>query len=226
MAEEPERRRARVERDATRAAEAGADVPVRPAVSVILLRMATELEVFVQHRVETMDFAAGVLVFPGGRVDPADRPETSGLSGEDARAHARAWSRTERGAEPAAAATLVACARRELEEETGALLAAEALTPWANWITPPGRSRRFDTYFYIAEPTPHSAPSHRTTEASGSEWRPVTDLLAAEEEGRLKLMRPTRSLLAELAEFGSLAAILAANRDIFPVRPHLPGSTP
>ncbi len=49
-------------------------VPIRPAVSVIMVRDGDSgLEAFVQHRVTTMDFAAGVVVFPGGRVDPVDR---------------------------------------------------------------------------------------------------------------------------------------------------------
>ena len=39
----------------------------RLAASVILLRDADHgLEAFVQHRVNTMDFAAGMVVFPGG----------------------------------------------------------------------------------------------------------------------------------------------------------------
>ncbi|CAM4119988.1 hypothetical protein [Janibacter anophelis] len=49
----------------------------RPAVSVIPLRDGPDgLEAFVQHRATTMDFAAGVVVFPGGRCDPSD--ETKG----------------------------------------------------------------------------------------------------------------------------------------------------
>lgn len=42
----------------------------RLAVSVIPLRESDmEPELFVQHRVSTMDFAAGMIVFPGGRAD-------------------------------------------------------------------------------------------------------------------------------------------------------------
>ena len=55
-------------------------VPIKPAVSVLMIRDgATGLEVFVQHRVSTMDFAAGVVVFPGGRVDPIDEQTAAAI---------------------------------------------------------------------------------------------------------------------------------------------------
>ena len=41
------------------------------------------LEVFVQHRVSTMDFAAGAVVFPGGRVDPVDSEAANGIEVAD-----------------------------------------------------------------------------------------------------------------------------------------------
>ncbi len=45
-----------------------------PASTVLLLRDgAAGIEVFMVQRPTKMDFAAGALVFPGGKVDPADR---------------------------------------------------------------------------------------------------------------------------------------------------------
>ncbi len=47
--------------------------PVRDAATVVLLRdTAQGLEVYLQRRSPGMAFAAGVHVFPGGAVDPAD----------------------------------------------------------------------------------------------------------------------------------------------------------
>ena len=55
-------------------------VAPRPAVSVIPLRDGPGgVEVFVQHRQSTMDFAAGAVVFPGGRCDPGDVTAGAGI---------------------------------------------------------------------------------------------------------------------------------------------------
>src|SRR5699024_9371785 len=48
-------------------------VETKQAASVIMLRQAgSHLEVYVQHRATTMDFAAGAVVFPGGRTAADD----------------------------------------------------------------------------------------------------------------------------------------------------------
>ena len=56
-----------------------ATVPVsaepRPAATVVLLRPADPFEVYVLRRAATMTFG-GVYAFPGGGVDPSDRPAT------------------------------------------------------------------------------------------------------------------------------------------------------
>ena len=46
----------------------------RPAATVMLIRDTTDrgIEVFLMRRHSAMDFVAGVMVFPGGGVDPAD----------------------------------------------------------------------------------------------------------------------------------------------------------
>lgn len=204
----------------------GVEMPVKPAVSVIVARdTADGLEVFVQHRVTTMDFAAGVLVYPGGRVDPQDHEMAAALEvpGEVLDAHVRAWAKTELGAEPEFAKALIATAQREVGEEAGAAITTTALKPWANWITPPGRTRRFDTYFYVARGDEIGDLRHQTTEATNSEWMNVEHILAEEAAERLKLMRPTLVLLNEVHSFGSVEALMSAERDIEPVRPAMPG---
>ncbi|MEE2568949.1 NUDIX domain-containing protein [Pseudarthrobacter sp. J64] len=210
-------------------------VEARLAASVILVRDAADpaaasgprLEVFIQHRVSTMDFAAGMVVFPGGRVDAVDG---SGWDFPTAvvQVHAKAWHRTgepESGADTVvpvskedAASRLLAAARREVFEETGLMLDADSLVPWANWVTPPDQPKRFDTYFFLAALRPGQEPRHQTTEASTSQWMAVADILAAEAAGTLQLMRPTKFLLEELLTFGSAAAAVSAVRDIVPVR--------
>ncbi|MEZ2390570.1 NUDIX domain-containing protein [bacterium RCC_150] len=204
----------------------------RLAASVILLRDAplpvenpedpvSELEVFVQHRVSTMDFAAGMVVFPGGRVDRAD-DDGWDFADELAARHAEAWRRSSIAVEPSAArrnaGRVLAAAQREVFEEAGLKLDAASLRPWANWVTPEDEPKRFDTYFYLAAPDSTAEPMHQTTEASSSLWMPIRGILDAEAAGTLKLMPPTLALLDELVALGTVEAVLAQVRDIVPVR--------
>lgn len=198
-------------------------VPVKPAVSVLMLRDGRDgLEVFVQHRVATMDFAAGVVVFPGGRVDPIDATTASSISVPDPNVHTSAWSQSTIAEEAEGWRVLLATAVREVEEETGAVLDPAGLKPWANWVTPLGRPKRFDTYFYTTAAPELAAAQHQTTEAHTSEWRSVDGILTDEGEGRLKLMRPTFVLLRDLSGFCTVAEALGAERIIDPVRPEFP----
>jgi len=49
-------------------------VPAIPSATILLLRDGSrDLEVFMVQRHHQVDFARGALVFPGGKVDPADR---------------------------------------------------------------------------------------------------------------------------------------------------------
>ncbi|GAA3842423.1 NUDIX hydrolase [Brevibacterium ammoniilyticum] len=198
-------------------------VPIRPAVSVIMLRDGDEgLEVFVQHRVSTMDFAAGAVVFPGGRVDPVDSEAANGIEVADPDVHVDAWKESTIAEADAGWRVLLAAAVREVAEETGAVLNPSLLRPWANWVTPLGQPKRFDTYFYIVSAEEADAPRHLTTEAHTSEWLPVTSILASEAAGDLMLMRPTFVLLSELAQLGSAAAVTSGERTIEVIRPEHP----
>ena len=98
--------------------------PVRPhpAATVVLLRPGADgLEVLLTRRPSTMAFAAGMMVFPGGRVDAAD--SDPGLAARSALTPAAAAERLGGGAEPELAAALHVAAVRELFEEAGILLA-------------------------------------------------------------------------------------------------------
>jgi 8-oxo-dGTP pyrophosphatase MutT (NUDIX family) len=91
----------------------------RPASTVVLLRdSARGPEVYLLRRVKAMAFAAGMHVFPGGSVDPADAEAETAWTGPPAEQWG-AWF----GCPPPLARALVCAAVRETFEESGVLLA-------------------------------------------------------------------------------------------------------
>lgn len=198
-----------------------------PAVSVLPVRDGADgLEVFVQVRAATMDFVPGALVFPGGRIDAGDRVTGAALDlpGDLVDDHARAWRHTAYGVlgdARQAARTVLACAVREVAEETGAVIDPARLLPWDDWETPLGSPKRFDVRFLLL-PVRSDAEAaeftHATTEAHRSEWMPVRDVEAGAEDGSLYLVAPTRVLVEELATLGSVDAAAALRPPITRVR--------
>lgn len=99
-------------------------VEARPAATVILLRDAPAgLEVYLLRRQRTMAFAAGMTVFPGGRVDATDSSVADSWSGPSP-----AWFAARLGCDEATASAYVAAAVRETFEESGVLLAGPSGT--------------------------------------------------------------------------------------------------
>jgi 8-oxo-dGTP pyrophosphatase MutT (NUDIX family) len=208
-------------------------VQPRPAVSVIPFRDGDRgLEVFVQHRVHTMDFAPGVVVFPGGRIDPVDVENAPVLADELVDELVEVWAESAyvlAADDPRLAVrVLLAAATREVAEETGVELATEELLPWDDWTTPPGFPKRFQVHFMAAHlpATDPRAPVNTTTEALMSEWLPVTEILDRGRGGDLQVMTPTRVILQELASLGSADAIRNAHPAPVPVHMDRTGRRP
>lgn len=115
------------------------DVPVREAATVALIRNATVgggVEVFLQHRVATMQFAAGMSVFPGGGIESRDYAGRRPWRGP-----AEGWWADRFGIDDRRAAAAVRGVARELFEETGVLLAEPetGAAAEADDSRPPGR---------------------------------------------------------------------------------------
>ena len=92
----------------------------RPASTVVLLRpSATRFEVFLVRRSDSIAFMGGAHVFPGGRVDPADRIPDAGSLTDGAESSAMRMS----DISSADAIAQHVAALRELFEEAGVLLA-------------------------------------------------------------------------------------------------------
>ena len=101
-------------------------VPPRPAATILLLRdrpdpLERGPEVYMQRRRSSMEFAAGMYVFPGGSVDPGDRRWPQAWAGPGPAEWAAIL-----GCEEELAGAVVCAAVRETFEECGLLLAAPA----------------------------------------------------------------------------------------------------
>ena len=121
-------------------------LPIRAAATVILTRAAPQggRQVLMGQRGAGAVFMPSKYVFPGGGVDAGDDMAAPlPLSADCAR----------RLALSAPPGPLVAAALRELAEETGLVLRTDrpSLRFVFRAITPPGRSRRFDARFFLAD---------------------------------------------------------------------------
>ncbi len=150
----------------------GRDREIRDAAAVILVRRnAGDARVLMGRRDAGAAFMPSKFVFPGGAVDPDDAaiPAARPLPAASA-------CRLRHGIDPVLADALQVAAVRELWEETGLALAApdgplpqvvpdgweaffgaghrpaaDALELVFRAVTPPGRPRRFDARFFLAD---------------------------------------------------------------------------
>ena len=198
--------------------------PPVPAATLVLMRQrgSGAPEVLVMERTGNMAFAAGALVFPGGRIDQEDREAAAGYPQfEDAAARIAAVRETieETGLAPALAPPPDARTRCLLREgveagrpfvallaELGLELDLAALTPFARWCPNFREARRFDTFFFLAE-APADAPEPVVSEAEAVRafWASAAAILGEIEAGRAQAIFPTRRNLERLARFGSIA---------------------
>ncbi|MBO0877715.1 MAG: hypothetical protein J2P19_30435, partial [Pseudonocardia sp.] len=125
----------------------------------------------------------------------------------------------------------MAAARAELVDGRGSLadvltargwvLRADLLRPWANWITPEGRTRRYDTMFFVAGLPDGQRADADNSEVSSAGWRRPADALADWKADRIELLPPTWVTLEQLTEQPDVAAALGASdtRTITPLIP-------
>jgi recombination protein RecT len=209
-------------------------VEPRPAATVVLVRPVAGpaaaddggLEVLLTQRPDSMAFAPGLHVFPGGGVEPADA---------DPRLIHRARGRRD---EPAFEVARRIAAIRETWEEVGILLAevrdgsrpslvnrgpgddfarlcveldlelpTDRLVEIARWTTPRAYPRRFDTHFFAAQLPPGAVPSPDPREVVAHTWLTPRAALAAMAAGTIALWPPTSTTLQRLERAASFGAI-------------------
>ncbi|MET0134194.1 MAG: NUDIX hydrolase [Kibdelosporangium sp.] len=103
--------------------------------------------------------------------------------------------------------------------DTGLVLRADLLRPWANWVTPEEEPRRYDTKFFIAALPEGQRADGSTTEADHAEWRRPAAAIDMWKAGERGLLPPTWMTLADLAEVRTVTEAMATNREIGKIIP-------
>ncbi len=219
-----------------------ADVPIRDAATVMIVRDSPQFEVLMVQRASRAAFGASAWVFPGGRVDAADASSEVLASPSDVDVEVAggkggvAWQTAavretleEAGmllapaAEPIETATLAAIRHSLLHEGADLLGQLEThgidqdlsqLHEVARFITPMGPPRRFDTWFYLTKAPAGQIVSPDGSEVVNARWVSPSGALDLWASDEFPLMSVTHRMLACLRRYGSVAEVLdkAASR--------------
>ena len=193
--------------------------PKDAATLIIIDQTDSNAKVLMGQRAFSSAFMPGKYVFPGGRVDAGDS-RLSVPDALDAAVERKLLYDMKGVASPRRAQALALAAIRETAEETGLLIGTRNMTGWTtrspSWspfikhglapalspltfflraITPPGRSRRFDTRFFCttSDAFAHEMPNEND-ELLNLHW------LTCQQALKLELPRITRYALETLED--------------------------
>src|SRR5260221_9099597 len=191
-------------------------VTPRPAATLLMLREGADgLEVLMPPPHGGAGLGGGGVVSPGGKVDPADHALAGHYAAKTALDEAALVLRI-----AAIRETFEECGIL-LARTDGALLSAELLTPlllrhgrsdagfaalvaaagldlavddlvpYAHWITPVDRPKRFDTHFFLAPAAPDQIAIHDGHEAADAVWMTPSAVLRGAATKPVKLVLST-----------------------------------
>ena len=197
-----------------------------PAATLIVVRdcAGAPPELLMVERAEGMAFAAGALVWPGGRIDDADRGLATELGlGEDGAARVAAIRETIEETAIAVGLSPPPSPEQSIEIQSALIadhpfadvlgelmLNPDALIPFGRWVPKFHAVRRFDTMFYVARaPNGDWQPNVIEGECAAAHWISAADVLEREQRGEARLIFPTRRNLERLAQHGSFEEIRA-----------------
>lgn len=165
------------------------DNPVTPrpaATCVVLVETAGGLEVLLTQRSQNLASFTGMWVFPGGVFESQDYQQGA----IDDLEQVGRWA-----------------ASREVEEETGVQLDANALAFFSHWTTPSRMKKRWATWFYLALLRKRPSVQIDPAEVADYRWLSIGEAIALQANGTLPMSPPTLVTLNHLAEFDSLKAV-------------------
>ena len=216
--------------------------PARPASTVVLLRPSiTRFDVFLVRRHDKVAFMGGAYVFPGGRVDDADRAfdETNAfqlaaireLFEEAGVLLARAaggkavmvagGEQASRFRDYRVALAEGSMTLREVMDRERLEADIDALVLFAHWITPEIEIKRFDTRFFVAVVPSGQEAVHDERETTHGEWMDPADAVERCRREEIALPPPTWTTLRTMARFSNVNEVLqwARTRRVVSVQP-------
>ena len=212
----------------------------QPSSTVMVLRDGPGgLEVLMVRRHGRSAVLGGAHVFPGGKLDEADREVAADALDRSPQALRQALQEPELDLNTASG--LFIAALRETYEECGLLLGLPeghglpaatpaplfgelwrrlgrpvptvALQPWSRWITPRVPSvtnKRFDTRFFLALAPSRQTATHDNHEATETVWLTPANALRLYWDGAIELAPPQIMSLSQLAWHRSAAEAWAS----------------
>jgi glyoxylase-like metal-dependent hydrolase (beta-lactamase superfamily II)/8-oxo-dGTP pyrophosphatase MutT (NUDIX family) len=208
---------------------------IRAACTVVVIRDGgSGLEVLLLQRAHDAAFMGGFHVFPGGAVGMGDAGSPAFTAAREAfEESGLVLAAGEGGSDPPPDAWVAMHARRtdvhrgtasfaELLAAHGLEVADDAFVYFDHWLTPAGRTRRFDTRFFLARAPAGQPASHDGVELVESRWMRPEDALAAAGRDEMRLANATRTTLSMLAQHATVESALAAARALPEVEPNRP----
>ncbi|MBS0479937.1 MAG: NUDIX domain-containing protein [Proteobacteria bacterium] len=195
--------------------------PAIPAATLVLIRdrAGAPPDLLMVERAKAMAFAGGMLVFPGGRIDPGDHALAATLGGDSEDMSARIAAIRETieeagvpvGLRPMPDHAALSAIRTGLHaggnfaallDSHGLALDPDSVTYFARWLPAHAHMRIFDTRFYLAR-WPDGAPEPEVDDTENVRllWASATEVLAECDAGRAKVIFPTRRNLERLAQY-------------------------
>lgn len=156
-----------------------------PAATVILLHDTLDgFQVLMLRKSSKIAFG-GMWVFPGGRIDPEDYPESGDLQSAARNA-----------------------ASREALEEAAVQVRPKELVWFAHWSPPPSTRKRFATWFFAGRGDRSAAVEVDGGEILEHAWIAPEEALAKHRAGEVDLAPPTWVTLYHLSRYSAADPLL------------------